>query len=196
MQTAIVKLSDLNESKYNPRKQLKPGDSAYEKLKASIQELGFVEPIIVNSQGMTVIGGHQRLRVLRDLGKTETTVILVDFDDKQEKSLNIALNKIKGEWDYTKLDSLLQELKSCDGLLQLTGFDEFEINTMFTDYNNIDDLIENDFGNTKNKLGEVRSSFNMTFGLPEDLKECALSYTSQHGKKTLSQTVLSFVSGE
>ncbi len=66
MEIVKMKLSELNPAEYNPRKALKPGDPAYEKLKASILSFGNVEPIVWNRSTGNVIGGHQRLRVLRD----------------------------------------------------------------------------------------------------------------------------------
>ena len=65
-----LKVADLIPADYNPRKALKPGDREYEKIKNSIKEFGYVEPIIINSD-MTIIGGHQRATVLADLGYTE-----------------------------------------------------------------------------------------------------------------------------
>lgn len=50
-------VDQLNSASYNPRKALKKGDKEYEKIKRSIQEFGYVEPIIVNYD-MTIIGGH------------------------------------------------------------------------------------------------------------------------------------------
>ena len=67
-------IGQLKPAAYNPRKQLKPGDKEYEKIKKSIQEFGYVEPIIVNYD-MTVIGGHQRLTVLKNLGYEESRVL-------------------------------------------------------------------------------------------------------------------------
>ena len=61
----------LKPAKYNPRKDLKPGDREYEKLKRSIAEFGYVEPVIWNRQTGNVVGGHQRLKVLVDLGQRE-----------------------------------------------------------------------------------------------------------------------------
>ena len=61
----------LNPATYNPRKDLKPGDKEYEKLKRSIEEFGYVEPVIWNQKTGNVVGGHQRLKVLLDLGQTE-----------------------------------------------------------------------------------------------------------------------------
>jgi ParB-like chromosome segregation protein Spo0J len=95
-------VSDLIPAKYNPRKDLKPGDKEYEKIKNSITEFGYVDPIIINSDN-TIIGGHQRLKVLRDLGYTEVDCVVIEIDKTKEKALNIALNKISGEWNVELL---------------------------------------------------------------------------------------------
>ena len=79
MQFQSYKIADLIPASYNPRKKLKPGDKEYEKIKNSIKEFGYVEPIIINSD-MTIIGGHQRATVLADLGYTEVECIVVDID--------------------------------------------------------------------------------------------------------------------
>ncbi len=88
-----IKIADLVPASYNPRKALKPGDKEYEKIKRSIEEFGYCEPVIVNSD-MTIIGGHQRVTVLRDLGYTEIDCIVIEIEKTKEKSLNVALNKI------------------------------------------------------------------------------------------------------
>ena len=104
-----IPASRLNAAAYNPRKDLKPGDREYEKLKRSIAEFGYVEPVIWNRQTGNVVGGHQRLKVLVDLGQREIDCVVVDLDLQQEKALNIALNKIQGDWDENKLASLMAE---------------------------------------------------------------------------------------
>jgi ParB-like chromosome segregation protein Spo0J len=86
------KVEDLKAADYNPRKDLKPGDAEYEKLKRSIEEFGYVEPIIWNKRTGLVVGGHQRLKVMKDLGHTEVDCVVVDLDEQKEKALNIALN--------------------------------------------------------------------------------------------------------
>ena len=96
MEFRKIPIADLMAAAYNPRKALKPGDKEYEKIKGSIQEFGYCEPIIVNDD-MTIIGGHQRVTVLRDLGFTEIECIVISIDKTKEKALNIALNKITGE---------------------------------------------------------------------------------------------------
>jgi len=87
----------LNPAAYNPRKDRKPGDKDYEKLKRSIAEFGYVEPVIWNIRTGNVVGGHQRLKVLVDLGHTEIDCVVVDLDPQREKALNVALNKIQGD---------------------------------------------------------------------------------------------------
>lgn len=120
------RIDELNPAVYNPRKQLKPGDAEYEHLRRSIETFGYVDPIIVNADG-TVIGGHQRLSVLTDLGYTDVDVAVVDLSKNDEKALNIALNKIAGEWDDEKLAAIFQDLQIDDYDVTVTGFDEDEL---------------------------------------------------------------------
>lgn len=125
-----ISVKKLKIAEYNPRRDLRPEDEEYQKIKNSIKEFGYVAPIIINSD-MTVIGGHQRLKVLQDLGYTEIECNVVNLDKNQEKALNIALNKISGDWDYDKLEDLLAELKEADMNLLSTGFNEKEIEKIF-----------------------------------------------------------------
>ena len=92
------KVDELKAAEYNPRKDLRPGDAEYEKLKRSIQEFGYVDPVIWNKRTGTVVGGHQRLKVMKDLGYEEVDCVVVDLDEKKEKALNIALNKISASY--------------------------------------------------------------------------------------------------
>lgn len=121
-----INIKKLNPAQYNPRKNLTPDDEEYQKIRRSITEFGCVEPIIVNSD-MTVIGGHQRLKVLKELGYEELECVVLNLDKNKEKVLNIALNKIQGEWDDDKLEDLLLELKEADTDLLSTGFNDEEI---------------------------------------------------------------------
>ena len=118
---------------YNPRKDLKPGDPEYEKLKRSITEFGYVEPVIWNKTTGHVVGGHQRLKVLIDTGVTEVECVVVEMDSEKEKALNIALNKINGEWDKDKLSLLIADLQGVDFDVSLTGFDAPELDALFKD---------------------------------------------------------------
>ena len=133
MEIVKMKLSELNPAAYNPRKELKPGDPAYEKLKASILSFGNVEPIVWNRSTGNVIGGHQRLRVLMDLGVSESEISVVELTEVDEKRLNIALNKITGEWDDEKLTALLADITAGGADVYSAGFDDQELSSMFAE---------------------------------------------------------------
>lgn len=120
-------------AEYNPRKDLKPGDAEYEKLKRSIEQFGYVEPVIWNKSTGHVVGGHQRLKVLIDMGITEVECVVVEMDEDKEKALNIALNKISGDWDKDKLALLISDLQGADFDVSLTGFAPAEIDALFKD---------------------------------------------------------------
>lgn len=131
------KLSELNAATYNPRVTLEPGMEEFEKLKKSIEHFGDVEPIVWNERTGNVVGGHQRLQVLKFLGRETATVSVVDLGEKEEKLLNLALNKAKGEWDNAKLEKLLRGMDIAD--LDFTGFGPDEIAVMLASNDGIDD---------------------------------------------------------
>lgn len=133
MNVERIKMSKLNPAKYNPRKDLKPGDNEYEKLKRSMAEFGYVEPIIWNKRTGNIVGGHQRYKILKDMKYKEAECVIVDLDDNREKALNVALNKISGEFDIPLLTDLLKDLSANDFDVSLTGFDENEISDLFSD---------------------------------------------------------------
>ena len=138
-------LKDLKPAEYNPRKKLTPDDKEYQNILNSIEHFTYVDPIIVNKNDGTVIGGHQRLTVLLDMGYTEADIVVVDLNKNDEKALNIALNKITGQWDDLKLRDLLVELDLGDYDISLTGFDNKELEELIelTDFE--PDVSEDEF---------------------------------------------------
>ena len=130
MEIRTIKTSELRPAAYNPRKDLQPGDPEYEKLRRSMEKYGYVEPVIYNDRTGGVVGGHQRLKVLQDMGVAEVQCVVVDLDETDEKALNIALNKISGEWDVPKLADLIAEIDAGDYDVTLTGFDLGEIDAL------------------------------------------------------------------
>lgn len=132
MEIQKIDINKLIPATYNPRKDLKPNDEEYIKIKNSIINFGYVEPVIINKD-FTVIGGHQRLKVLKELNYEKIECIVVDLDKTQEKALNIALNKISGDWDNNKLEELLAELKETDIDLDITGFSFDEVDNILKD---------------------------------------------------------------
>ena len=163
LKTEKRKLNELVAADYNPRKALTPEDSEYQKIKRSIEEFGYVDPIIINEDG-TIIGGHQRCTVLKDLGYEEVDVVVVSLDKQREKALNIALNKITGEWDELKLKDLLLDLDLGDYDITLTGFEQEDlvelVDNLAVDPEAMDDdfdgeAVLEDIVEPKTKLGDV-----------------------------------------
>lgn len=143
MEIKELPLKDLKPAVYNPRKKLKKGDKEYEKIKQSLLKFGYVDPIIVN-EDLTVIGGHQRLTVLKDLDYETAKCVIVDLPKEDEKALNIALNKITGQWDEALLADLLLDLQESDFNLDLTGFEPPEIDDILSNVHD-KELSEDEF---------------------------------------------------
>lgn len=133
MNIQTIPAGKLKAAAYNPRKDLKPGDPEYEKLRCSIEEFGYVEPVIWNQRTGNIVGGHQRFKVLAALGHTEIDCVVLDIDEQREKALNVALNKIGGEFDIPLLTDLLRDLGDSGFDVSLTGFDAAEMDELFSD---------------------------------------------------------------
>ena len=119
-----VKINELHESVFNPRIKLDKSSKEYQQIADSVKKFGFVEPLVVNEHNMCVIGGHQRQQILKDSGVTQVECVMInEIDPEREKTLCIALNKIKGDWDMEKLAHLLgsDEISAFP-----TGFEEGE----------------------------------------------------------------------
>ena len=128
-----IPVERLKPAKYNPRKDLKPGDPAYEKIRRSMHDFGYVDPVIWNEVTGNIVGGHQRYKVLVAEGATEIDCVVVHIEDPQdEKALNIALNKAVGEWEPVALTDLLADLQSSGYDLGATGFDAAEVDELFS----------------------------------------------------------------
>lgn len=132
MDVQKINVDKLNPAKYNPRKNLKPGDPEYEKLKRSIETFGYVEPVIWNKRTGHIVGGHQRFKILKEQGATDVDCVVVDMNEAEEKALNIALNKVSGDWDMPKLAELLEDLDKSMFDVSLTGFEAAEIEDLFS----------------------------------------------------------------
>lgn len=155
METIDVEINKLKFAEYNPR-QISEKD--FEALKNSIKEFGFVVPIVVNSDN-TIIGGHMRVRAAQAIGITSVPCFYVDLDKNKEKVLNIALNKISGEWDYDKLTGLLSEIEQFKDIdVSLTGFDDVEIGNIFDEYGLEEDPIDDEIPEIRKtdiKIGDL-----------------------------------------
>jgi len=134
MEIRKIPIDQINPTEYNPRKDLQPDDPEYEKLKKSIREFDLVEPLVWNKRTGNLIGGHQRLKILIENGIKEVDVSVVDLPENKEKALNIALNKIQGDWELLKLKDLLQEIDTGEFDIEITGFDDEEIEDLINKY--------------------------------------------------------------
>jgi len=154
-----MSINQLIPADYNPRMI---DSKELDKLKRSIKEHGFVEPVVVNKD-RTIIGGHQRIKAARELGFTEVPCVMVDLPKGKEKTLNLALNRISGEWDNEKLQQILAGMTEDEQ--ELTGFDKSEITKQLDQMLNPDedefdpDEVEGDSGFSCNhgdawKLGD------------------------------------------
>lgn len=181
MQTKRMLLRDIRPAAYNPRKRLEPGEKEYEALKGSIERWGLVDPLVVNTRTGNLISGHQRYYILTNLGETETEAVVVDLDERQEKLLNVAMNKVEGQWDYGKLETLLSEFETDEILF--TGFSEGEIATMFGE--EADDVVEEyedaDTGDEENEDesgSDDDGEFSIYLSFPD--REAAMDWIAEH----------------
>lgn len=159
MDIRTIPIYRINPASYNPRADLQPGDSEYEKLWRSINEFGYVEPIVWNEHTGNLVGGHQRFKILvNELGCTEVEVSVVNLDEQKERLLNLALNKINGRWDEEKLGRLLSELQSGGAELELSGFDDEEISDLVSSLPSdtmIEDPVEEDGFDVDQALDQI-----------------------------------------
>jgi hypothetical protein len=123
-----IKIADIRLAKYNPRKDLRPGDPAFDRLKKAIDSFDLVEPLVWNKRTGNLVGGHQRLKILAARGDTEVSCSVVDLDDRQERVLNLALNKQSGEWDRTALADLFKTIDEAD--IEAAGFTAAEVESI------------------------------------------------------------------
>jgi hypothetical protein len=173
-----ININDIHPAPYNPR-IMPPSEML--KLEKGLQTFGLVDPIIIDlTDQNTIIGGHQRLEALKNINdEMELNLIRLGdigwiFENKEikikykndQKALNLALNKINGDWDYGKLDDLLTELNDEQYLLELTGFDEVDLipdNNMFdSDWELLDDLEDEDDAGADTYNNNVNETENTT----------------------------------
>lgn len=182
MKIEKIKIEKLKPAEYNPRKDLKPEDEEYQKIKKSITEFGMVAPLVVNKRNglYTIVGGHQRYNILKELGYKEIPCILVDLDEVDEIELNLSLNKNTGYWDNEKLKDIFTNIDFDEEEKYITGFSDEEIENLKTDF--IEDLVNEDFSDIgSNPLDK----FSMTFTIDKVYEEKYLAYVKLFGKDKL-----------
>lgn len=188
MEIIKKRITDMERAEYNPRVELMPGDDEYEKLKRNIERFGMVVPVIWNRRTNRVVSGHQRLTVLMNEGVTEVDVSVVDLDETAEKQLNIAMNKVTGEWDEVKLKELLDGLGDA---APETGFDLYEIEAL---ENNVDALVDGDF--LDSELKSIEETFNISLKFSAEDRDVLKEYIKDNGKEDLVAVIVQKIRGE
>ena len=156
-----VNIDDIKPMECNPRVTLTKEDFEYNALKKSVDTFGLVSPLIINARTGNLVSGHQRLNVLKEKGEKETEAVIIDVSESEEKALCIALNKIKGVWDYGKLSMLIQELSSESVDMEVTGLQPLEIKELLGE---LDGDIDVDFGETNVNLEDDQDDVKCVIG--------------------------------
>ena len=108
--------------------------SEMESLRRSVSHWGMVEPLVVRRSDQLVVGGNQRLETAKALGMVTVPVVYVELPDAEAKALNLALNRIRGEWDLPKLGELLEDLQRLPEIDEsLTGFSGDEVDALLAE---------------------------------------------------------------
>ena len=124
--TKYIEIDKVKKADYNPRKINKKD---FENLKNSIKKAGCIRDLVINKRTNTLVSGHQTLDACKELGYKILPYKEIDVDLKTEKALNIAINKIQGDWDYDLLSPMLSELNN-GNILDITGFDVSDVDMM------------------------------------------------------------------
>lgn len=158
MQELELKIIEIDKLKPHPKNPRIHPKSALEKLKRSIQEFGWTNPVLVSEDGF-ILAGHARVKAAKELGIKEVPVIFLPLTGEKAEAYMIADNRLQEEtkWDNEILEDLMKDLSTMDFDLEITGFDKGEIDDILDgllykdDFKvNVEDLIE-----PRIKKGEV-----------------------------------------
>ncbi len=137
-------------SPYNPRKI---SDHDMAALRRSLNTWGVVEPVVVNRNTWRVVGGHQRIKAAEAENIAELPVVYVEVDEASEKQLNLALNRIHGDWDTELLEQVLRDLQAAEADLALTGFTDAEVEALLNPKDPVEEVDED--GNYESQYGVI-----------------------------------------
>ena len=123
-------VSQLKAHPKNPRKHPK---ELIERLKKSIQEYGFTNPVLVSKDNQ-ILAGHARCKAAKELGINEVPTLKLDFEGAKADAYVIIDNKLNemSDWDIPILVDLRKEIEQSNFDVSLTGFDEDEISDLFS----------------------------------------------------------------
>src|SRR5436190_18197142 len=155
-------ITKLVPAPYNPRRALKPGDPRFEKLARSLSEFDLVQPLVWNSRTGHLVGGHQRLEVLKHRGWSDVDCVVVDLPLEREKALNVTLNnsEVGGDWETDRLAELIADLQEIpDFDPTLTGFDEKQLTDLLMR------AVDDDFDEEENPSEVITATLEIPHGL-------------------------------
>ncbi len=134
-----VALADMKPAEYNPRIDLQPGDIAYERLKKSVIRYGLLQPIVWNQRTGNIVGGHQRYKILTEMGAEKVICAVVDKSLEDEMAANAAMNKASGRWENSLLKEMFESMDRAVIDYEAIGFQPEEIDHLFTEIDQLDD---------------------------------------------------------
>ncbi|MGG3104068.1 site-specific DNA-methyltransferase [Bacillus amyloliquefaciens] len=184
-----IRVEEINPAPYNPRIDLQPGDPEYDALKKSIEQFGYIDPLIWNEKTGHLVGGHQRYKILMENKPKEITVSVVYLNVDEEKALNIALNKISGDWDEYKLEQVLLELKVANFDMSLTGFSDEELLETLPSDTEIDTVEEDNFDvhTALDKIKEPETKYGDVWQLGRHILVCGDATKLEDVKKLMGE---------
>ena len=178
-----VPIKQLNPYKNNARTH---SEKQVEKIANSIEEFGFINPVLIDSD-YGIIAGHGRVKGAERLGMTEVPCLFIeDLTDEQKRAYIIADNKLALDagWDYELLQIELNELDNLDFDFTLTGFDDLELDdeSLFS----MDDISEVDGYDASE---DEREYFTKTFTFPIEKKKQIICYLKKHQNEIVEQII-------
>lgn len=188
LEIVYKKVDELIPNITNPRTH---DEAQIAKIAGSINEFGFNVPIGIDSKN-GILTGHGRLLAAKKLGmETVPCCVLSHLSDAQRKAYIVADNRIaeKSGWDYQNLTLMLEQIKE-DGLVDLVGFDESEINDLLGE----SDLeIEDDF-DERQLMGKTEGDvFQIAFAFPCDRRNDIEAFVKEKGKEFVVGLILKAV---
>ena len=177
-----------------PIDQLKPyknnarthSDKQVEKIARSIEEFGFINPVLIDSE-YGIIAGHGRVLGAERLGMEEVPCLFIeDLTEEQKRAYILADNKLALDagWDYDLLKIELEELNDLDFDITLTGFDDLDFDN--ADFFSMDEISEID-GYNENE--DDREYFTKTFTFPTEKKKQIICYLKKHQNEIVEQII-------
>ena len=135
-----IEIADINSIKPYENNPRKLSEKAIEKVAMSLKEYGFRQPIVVDKNRIIVVG-HTRFRASKKLGFKEVPITIADnLTPEQINGYRIADNRTsqESEWDFQPLQKELSDLADLNFNLELTGFNDSELDNYITFENDVD----------------------------------------------------------